>query len=57
MIFFSYPGISSRGFNILLLDLGVKTGVVCRLGGFVTSIAMVVVKVVLTVTSMGVMPL
>ena len=57
MIFFSYPGISSKGFNILLLDFRVKTGVVCRLGGFVTSIAMVVVKVVLTVTSMGVMPL
>ena len=55
--FFSYSCVRSRGFNILLLDLGVETGVICRLGGFVSSIAMVVVKVVFPMTSVGIVPL
>ena len=56
-LFPSYSGVSSGGLHILLLDLRVKAGVVCWLGGFVTSIAMVIVIIVLAMASMGIMPL
>merc|ERR1739848_73191 len=54
----SYPGITCRCLNILLLDLGVETRVIGWLGSsLVPSIPMVIVIVVFSVTSIPIVPL